>query len=142
MTAPIQLKIQIINFYFSVLASASPGLDISTICDLCQGGKEQNKKTNQPEDLVNCHDCGRAAHPSCVGFTSNMIISTKKYGWQCIECKSCTICGTSDNDDALLFCDDCDRGFHLYCLRPPLKAAPEGNWSCQLCMKEFNQQNK
>jgi hypothetical protein len=45
-----------------------------------------NKKTNQPEQLVNCHDCGRAAHPSCVGFTSNMIISTKKYGWQCIEC--------------------------------------------------------
>lgn len=24
--------------------------------------------------------------------------------------KSCGICGTSDNDDQLLFCDDCDRG--------------------------------
>ena len=27
-----------------------------------------------------------------------MIISVKKYPWQCIECKSCGICGTSDND--------------------------------------------
>ena len=29
----------------------------------------------------------------------------------------------------LLFCDDCDRGFHLYCLRPPLSKAPEGEYS-------------
>lgn len=37
-------------------------------------------------------------HPSCLQFTPNMIISVKKYPWQCIECKSCGICGTSDND--------------------------------------------
>jgi len=37
-------------------------------------------------------------HPSCLQFTANMIISVKKYPWQCIECKSCGICGTSDND--------------------------------------------
>ncbi len=39
----------------------------------------------------------------------------------CLECKTCTICGTSENDDQLLFCDDCDRGFHMYCLNPPMK---------------------
>jgi len=39
-----------------------------------------------------------AGHPSCLQFTANMIISVKKYPWQCIECKSCGICGTSDND--------------------------------------------
>ena len=39
-----------------------------------------------------------SGHPSCLKFTPNMIISTKKYGWQCIECKSCAICGTSEND--------------------------------------------
>lgn len=39
-----------------------------------------------------------AGHPSCLQFTPNMIISVKKYPWQCIECKSCGICGTSDND--------------------------------------------
>lgn len=40
-------------------------------------------------------------HPSCLQFTANMIISVKKYPWQCIECKSCGICGTSDNDVSL-----------------------------------------
>jgi len=90
-----------------------------------------------PEELVSCHDCGRSAHPSCVGFTPNMLVTTKKYGWQCIECKSCTFCGTSEDDDKLLFCDDCDRGFHLYCLKPPLKDPPDGKWSCHLCQSEF-----
>lgn len=38
------------------------------------------------------------AHPTCLQFTPNMTASVKKYRWQCIECKSCGICGTSDND--------------------------------------------
>ena len=50
-----------------------------------------------------------------------MMVSVRKYPWQCIECKSCTLCGTSENDDKLLFCDDCDRGYHMYCLVPPMK---------------------
>lgn len=37
-------------------------------------------------------------HPSCLQFTANMIGSVRKYRWQCIECKCCSICGTSDND--------------------------------------------
>ncbi|ESP03156.1 hypothetical protein LOTGIDRAFT_148729, partial [Lottia gigantea] len=78
------------------------------------------------EDLVSCSDCGRSGHPSCLQFTDNMIVSVKKYPWQCIECKSCGLCGTSDNDDQLLFCDDCDRGYHMYCLNPPLQEPPEG----------------
>ena len=60
-------------------------------------------------------------HPTCLQFTANMLISVKKYPWQCIECKTCTLCGTSENDDKLLFCDDCDRGYHMYCLVPPMK---------------------
>ena len=83
-----------------------------------------------------------------------MKISVKEYPWQCIECKTCTLCGTSENDDKLLFCDDCDRGYHMYCLVPPMKVlcfiillfithikffqeAPEGNWSCSICVKRF-----
>lgn len=41
-------------------------------------------------------------HPSCLQFTGKLTESVKKYKWQCIECKSCTLCGTSDNDVRLL----------------------------------------
>ncbi|XP_034106032.1 zinc finger protein DPF3 [Drosophila albomicans] len=110
----------------------------SPYCDFCLGDQRENKKTNMPEELVSCSDCGRSGHPSCLQFTPNMIISVKRYRWQCIECKYCSICGTSDNDDQLLFCDDCDRGYHMYCLSPPLVTPPEGSWSCKLCMEEFH----
>lgn len=120
-------------------ASGKPLANPSPYCDFCLGDNGENKKTRQPEELVSCSDCGRSAHPSCLQFTPNMTLSVKKYRWQCIECKSCGLCGTSDNDDQLLFCDDCDRGYHMYCLTPPLSEPPEGLWSCHLCIEEYGQ---
>lgn len=37
-------------------------------------------------------------HPSCLQFTPVMMAAVKTYRWQCIECKCCNICGTSEND--------------------------------------------
>ena len=71
---------------------------ISNYCDFCLGNSVENKKTKSAEELVSCSDCGRSAHPTCLQFTPNMTNSVKKYRWQCIECKSCGLCGTSDND--------------------------------------------
>ncbi|XP_078516562.1 zinc finger protein ubi-d4 isoform X6 [Lissotriton helveticus] len=103
-------------------------------CDFCLGDSKINKKTGQSEELVSCSDCGRSGHPSCLQFTPVMMAAVKTYRWQCIECKCCNICGTSENDDQLLFCDDCDRGYHMYCLNPPMAEPPEGSWSCHLCL--------
>lgn len=110
----------------------------SPYCDFCLGDATLNKKTGEPEELVSCSDCGRSGHPTCLQFTVHMMISVRQYRWQCIECKCCTLCGTSENDDQLLFCDDCDRGYHLYCLSPPLLEPPEGEWSCELCLHQFH----
>ncbi|XP_050671627.1 zinc finger protein ubi-d4 A [Leptidea sinapis] len=130
-------------------ASAPPTLELklkepevkvapSPYCDFCLGDERANKKTGTPEELVSCSDCGRSGHPTCLQFTVNMMVSMRTYHWQCIECKCCSVCGNSDNDDQLLFCDDCDRGYHMYCLAPPLETPPEGSWSCALCIKKFN----
>ena len=37
-------------------------------------------------------------HPTCLQFTPSLTDTVLMYAWQCIECKSCSICGTSDND--------------------------------------------
>ncbi|KAK6036826.1 PHD-finger [Cooperia oncophora] len=118
----------------------SSHLETSSICDLCLGSKHMNKKTKKAEELVVCHDCGRSAHPTCLNFNDNVPVIIKRYGWQCIECKSCTICGTSENDDKLLFCDDCDRGYHTYCFNPAMKSLPENEYSCELCIRTFGDQ--
>ena len=36
--------------------------------------------------------------------------------------------------DQLLFCDDCDRGYHMYCLKPPIKEPPEGMYTLIICV--------
>ena len=33
----------------------------------------------------------------------------------------------------MLECSTCLRGFHLRCLKPPLKKVPEGDWLCPDC---------
>lgn len=45
------------------------------------------------------------------------------------ECRVCFRVGKS----VMIECDDCLGGFHLKCLKPPLKAVPEGDWICGFC---------
>lgn len=107
-------------------------------CDFCLGTVEKNRRTKLPEELVSCSKCGSSGHPSCLKFSDNIKISVQKYDWQCIECKTCSNCNNADNEDKLLFCDDCDRSYHTYCLKPPLVEPPEGNWSCNSCLIEYH----
>ncbi|XP_061699296.1 bromodomain adjacent to zinc finger domain protein 2A isoform X2 [Syngnathoides biaculeatus] len=47
---------------------------------------------------------------------------------------TCQICRKGDNDDSLLLCDACDRGCHMYCLKPKITQVPEGDWFCPTCI--------
>ena len=47
---------------------------------------------------------------------------------------TCHQCKKGDKPEKMLLCDTCDRGWHLYCLNPPLKAIPSGDWSCPKCI--------
>lgn len=48
----------------------------------------------------------------------------------------CTECGKGDREADLLLCDGpgCERAMHLQCCKPKLKAIPEGNWFCKMCV--------
>ncbi|EEF48892.1 origin recognition complex subunit, putative [Ricinus communis] len=45
------------------------------------------------------------------------------------ECRVCFKAGKA----IMIECDDCLGGFHLRCLKPPLKVVPEGDWICGFC---------
>lgn len=47
----------------------------------------------------------------------------------------CNVCSKGDNEDQLLLCDRCDQSFHTFCLLPPLKMIPKGDWRCPQCVK-------
>uniref|UniRef100_A0A3P8T252 Bromodomain adjacent to zinc finger domain, 1A n=1 Tax=Amphiprion percula TaxID=161767 RepID=A0A3P8T252_AMPPE len=46
---------------------------------------------------------------------------------------TCQVCRKGDNDECLLLCDGCDRGCHMYCLKPKITQVPEGDWFCPTC---------
>ncbi|XP_009617084.1 histone-lysine N-methyltransferase ATXR6-like [Nicotiana tomentosiformis] len=50
----------------------------------------------------------------------------------------CEKCGSGDNADKLLLCDNCDMGFHLFCLNPLLPSVPQGSWFCPSCVYTNN----
>eukprot|EP00118_Oscarella_pearsei_P008407 m.43083 g.43083 ORF g.43083 m.43083 type:complete len:168 (+) comp33410_c0_seq1:692-1195(+) len=100
------------------------------LCGFCQKGPESNKDDN-PEELVSCSKCGNSGHPSCLEMSSEMLAIVKTYDWQCIECKTCTNCQALHDDDKMLFCDKCDRGYHTYCIG--IKHLPKGEWVCKGC---------
>ncbi|XP_034445587.1 bromodomain adjacent to zinc finger domain protein 2A isoform X1 [Hippoglossus hippoglossus] len=47
---------------------------------------------------------------------------------------NCQVCRKGDNDECLLLCDGCDRGCHMYCLKPKITQVPEGDWFCPTCV--------
>ncbi|KAG5840466.1 hypothetical protein ANANG_G00189110 [Anguilla anguilla] len=103
------------------------------ICSFCLGTKEQNRD-KKAEELISCADCGNSGHPSCLKFSPELTVRVKALWWQCIECKTCSSCqDQGKNAENMLFCDSCDRGFHMECCDPPLMRMPKGMWICQIC---------
>ena len=47
----------------------------------------------------------------------------------------CQVCKDHRNWDLMLLCDNCNGGYHTYCLDPPLEAVPDGDWLCPSCLQ-------
>ena len=60
-----------------------------------------------------------------------MVPHIQSYAWQCTDCKTCAQCHDPADEDKMLFCDMCDRGYHIYCVG--LRRVPQGRWHCQEC---------
>ncbi|XP_054280397.1 bromodomain adjacent to zinc finger domain protein 2B isoform X2 [Macrosteles quadrilineatus] len=49
---------------------------------------------------------------------------------------NCQFCHSGDNEDKLLLCDGCDKGYHTYCFKPKMENIPDGDWFCYECMNK------
>ncbi|KAM9564363.1 PHD finger protein 10 isoform 4-T4 [Guaruba guarouba] len=111
----------------------SPKVIPNAICGICLKGKESNKK-GKAEALIHCSQCDNSGHPSCLDMTPELVAMIKTYPWQCMECKTCIICGQPHHEEEMMFCDVCDRGYHTFCVG--LDAIPSGCWICDCCQKD------
>ncbi|XP_065318751.1 uncharacterized protein LOC135926748 [Gordionus sp. m RMFG-2023] len=127
--------------------------DDASICKLCQ-----NHITNLSH-LLTCLNCGSHCHSTCVKSghkkvandartTNNMVASIEnsadnegilvlkphfKAGWRCTDCKTCQICKSRNDISKLAICEDCDKAFHTFCLKPPILTVPKMGWKCKNC---------
>ncbi|KAL0101096.1 hypothetical protein PUN28_018745 [Cardiocondyla obscurior] len=102
--------------------------DTKLKCKMCL--KVLNKH-NKNEILIQCGTCNGNVHPSCIDLTLDMVPHIQSYAWQCTDCKTCAQCHDPADEDKMLFCDMCDRGYHIYCVG--LRRVPQGRWHCQEC---------
>ncbi|KAM9316984.1 PHD finger protein 10 [Gastrophryne carolinensis] len=118
----------------SVMSKSSSGYKPKSvpnaICGICLKGKDLSKK-GRSERLIHCSQCDNSGHPSCLDMTPELVAVIKKYPWQCMECKTCIICGQPHHEEEMMFCDHCDRGYHTFCVG--LGALPSGPWVCDCC---------
>ncbi|WVQ74151.1 hypothetical protein IAR50_003743 [Cryptococcus sp. DSM 104548] len=102
-------------------------------CSFCNGTDAVNAEGRQ-ERMITCTNCGRSGHPTCLGMnTATMVKKVMLYDWHCQDCKTCEECRTEGDVAQLMFCDSCDRGYHGYCLTPPLAKPPNALWHCPKC---------
>ncbi|CAL4073264.1 unnamed protein product, partial [Meganyctiphanes norvegica] len=99
-------------------------------CKHCSGNRQENKM-GRPEPMLTCATCKCHTHLTCVDLTTVMIPKLESYKWQCIDCKTCMQCKDPDDAEKMIFCDMCDRGYHIYCVG--LKKVPNGRWHCKEC---------
>ncbi len=45
----------------------------------------------------------------------------------------CQVCKRTDDADQMLLCDNCNSGYHFFCLKPELTQIPINNWYCSSC---------
>lgn len=112
--------------------------DHQDYCEVCQQGGE----------IILCDTCPRAYHLVCLDPEMEEAPEGK---WSCPHCEGegvteqdqeatpqasdihmefCRVCKVGGE---LLCCDSCPSAYHLFCLTPPLKQVPDGEWQCPRC---------
>jgi len=114
----------------SGITSTSTSSSSGPTCKHCAGNRQENKN-GRPEPMLSCATCKCYTHVTCVDLTTVMIPKLESYKWQCIDCKTCMQCNDPDDAEKMIFCDMCDRGYHIYCVG--LKRVPNGRWHCKEC---------
>ncbi|KAB7506137.1 Histone acetyltransferase KAT6A [Armadillidium nasatum] len=117
----------------------SPSGNVCHRCGVC--GLSTSLQNNL-EDLLVCHSCSARAHPNCLGYSTELAIKSRLSPWTCMDCKHCAICNMDHNIGTLIFCDECDRAYHLTCHQPPLKKQVHGSWICFACTPNSPGQNE
>ena len=101
--------------------------------EITEEEREQANRNKRPTEeisrgLQTWRDAVRGAKNAAQLAMAFYILETSIAWDKSIMKASCQFCHGGDNENALLLCDGCDKGFHTYCFKPPITIIPEGDW--------------
>lgn len=148
--APVSLPKQLIvsaidgaaSYIRSNVLTLTPELAFYDCCrDKCLvcGCAEIENSSSDAATMIFCTGCGEGFHSFCI-MPNRSSSTLLRSDWKCTNCSTCEIC-----DDAYgasysgyIYCDCCDRAYHLACVAPKLLAVPSGVWYCKVrCTKHY-----
>ncbi|CAN0141244.1 unnamed protein product, partial [Ectocarpus sp. 8 AP-2014] len=98
-------------------------------------------QNDRPTEILQCDGpmCGLEYHYGCLDPPLDKVPSSK--WWYCPDCVrtdnrvGCRVCKVDVDYDKLLKCDGpgCELEWHTYCLKPPVKTVPKGDFFCPYC---------
>ena len=102
------------------------------------GAVYENKKQKHKKVVIkSCLDRWRTSLSEATNFSQvflHLFTLERCIAWsRSLLNMRCRVCRRKGGDEAMLLCDACDNGYHMYCLRPPLKKVPVGDWFCNDC---------
>ena len=99
-------------------------------------GDDDKDKEVLPKGLVIWRDGLKQATTAAQVAMAFYMLETSIAWHKSIMKAYCQLCHCGDNEDSLLLCDGCDKGYHMYCFKPPLEDVPDGDWYCYECINK------
>ena len=99
-------------------------------------GEEKKKQRGLPRGLVTWREAVKNARNAAQLAMAFYVLETSIAWDKSIMKASCQFCHGGENENALLLCDGCDKGYHTYCFKPPITKIPEGDWYCYECINK------
>lgn len=133
------LKLKVTNMAKALL-QIEQGIDVKFIHSPFGPSKEIKDKELMNRALELCVDKLLRWEESLMKSTSysqvflhyNILYDSIKWS-RSAKSVSCMVCRRKNDPESTLLCDECNKAWHMFCLKPKLDEIPTGDWFCPKC---------
>ena len=133
-----QQNVEMANHFKTVVYDVND--DFLSKADICVACGSIGARETKESRMVHCLKCAQSYHYYCSGLKNGRI---PKNGFVCLHCNDCEVCNKStvNMERDIVACHDCNRRYHINCLKNPLpKNWRRGHsiWRCESCLQCIN----
>ncbi|KPU75747.1 uncharacterized protein Dana_GF12391, isoform B [Drosophila ananassae] len=121
--------------------SGDPNSGNASPASNCDSDRDE-KVENIPKGLVQWRDAVSRSHTTAQLAMALYVLESCVAWDKSIMKANCQFCTSGENEDKLLLCDGCDKGYHTYCFKPKMDNIPDGDWYCYECVNKATNERK